>query len=135
MISYTNSLDVITPQQLAGFFVGWPNPPAPATHLKLLRGSDAVELAIDGDIDRVVGYIAALTDDVMTLHISFLEVLPAYQRRGIGSQLVRRLFRRFDHLYGVDLSCDEDVQPFYEKLGMTKALGMNLRQHGRQSGA
>ena len=47
MITYTNSLADITPDQLAGFFVGWPDPPSPATHLALLEGSYAVELALD----------------------------------------------------------------------------------------
>ena len=135
MIEYTDSMDKITPQQLQGFFVGWPNPPHSSTHLKILKGSDAVELALDSDNGRVVGFTAGLTDGVITLYISYLEVLPDFQGRGIGSELTRRLLSRFDRFYGINLNCDEDVQPFYQRLGMNKALGMSIRRYDRQSGA
>jgi hypothetical protein len=32
MIVYTGSIDDVTPDDLRGFFAGWPNPPSPATH-------------------------------------------------------------------------------------------------------
>jgi hypothetical protein len=51
MISYTDSLDRITPDQLHGFFIGWPNPLSPETHLRVLAGSDHVILALDGARD------------------------------------------------------------------------------------
>ena len=34
-IDYTTSLGSITTKQLKGFFVDWPNPPSPETHLRL----------------------------------------------------------------------------------------------------
>jgi len=40
MIVYIDRLDGITADNLHGFFVGWPNPPSPETHLKLLANSD-----------------------------------------------------------------------------------------------
>lgn len=36
MVLFTDSLDTLTPDQLQGFFVGWPNPPYPAPYLELL---------------------------------------------------------------------------------------------------
>ena len=134
MIDYTDTLEHLTPEQLQGFFVGWPNPPPPATHLKLLQGSDAIELAIDQTTGKVVGFTTGLTDDVLTLYVSYLEVLPAYQGRGVGSELTRRLLRRFEGIYGVNLHCDASVQPFYGRLGMRKALGMMIRRYARQHG-
>ena len=133
-IEYTDSLENITPEHLQGFFVGWPNPPSPAIHLKILQGSDAVELAIDTEAGRVVGFTTGLTDGVITSYISYLEVLPQYQGRGIGSELTRRVLRRFANLYGVSLHCDEDLQPFYARFGMERALGMMLRRYEHQSG-
>jgi hypothetical protein len=37
------------------------------------------------------------------------------------------------HCYQVDLICEPDVQPFYEKLGMRRAVGMIVRNYDRQS--
>ena len=84
MIEYLNETEVITPAQLRGFFVGWPNPPTPETHLRLLRNSNAVVLAVDTATGQVVGFITAITDSVLAAYIPFLEVLPAYQHQGIG---------------------------------------------------
>jgi predicted N-acetyltransferase YhbS len=62
-------------------------------------------------------------------------VLPDYQGRGIGSELTRRMLATLSHLYMVDVICDEDVQPFYERLGMRRATGMLLRNYAEQAGA
>lgn len=132
MIEYTSSVEAVSAENLTGgFFVGWPNPPSAENHLRILQGSYAVELAIlDG---QVIGYVTAISDGVSTAYIPQLEVLPAHQGRGIGSELVRRLLLRLKHLYAVDLLCDNDVFPFYEKLGMHKAGGALLRHYDRQS--
>jgi hypothetical protein len=46
-IRYTDSLEGITAEQLAGLHVGWRIPPSPPTHLKSLRNMNAIMLAID----------------------------------------------------------------------------------------
>jgi len=135
MISYTDDLGRITAEQLRGFFVDWPNPPTPETHLRLLHGSGAVELAVDEATGQVVGFVTAVTDGVLSAYIPLLEVLPEYQGRGIGSELVRRLLSRLEHLYMVDLLCEADLQPFYERQGMRPAVGMMARRYARQAGA
>ena len=134
-ITFQADLHGITPERLQGFFLGWPNPPAAATHLRLLAGSNYVELAVDSVTGQVVGFINAISDGVLTAYIPLLEVLPAYQGQGIGATLVTRLLARLDHLYMVDLLCDADVQPFYARLGMRPATGMMVRHYDRQSGA
>jgi GNAT superfamily N-acetyltransferase len=135
MISYTDSIQDISAEHLYGFFVGWPNPPAPATHLRILAGSTAVVLARDDATGRVVGFITAISDGVSCAYIPHLEVLPDYHGQGIGSELVRRMLARLRHLYMIDLICDADVQPFYERLGLQPYTGMVLRNYDRQSGA
>jgi ribosomal protein S18 acetylase RimI-like enzyme len=135
MIIYTDTIDDIAAEHLQGFFVGWPNPPARAIHLRMLAGSYAVVLARDDETGAVVGFITAISDGVSCAYIPLLEVLPAYQGRGIGSQLARRMLERLRHLYVVDLICDTDVQPFYARLGMQPYTGMILRNYDRQSGA
>lgn len=131
---YLTSADTISADQLHGFFAGWPNPPSPETHLAILRRSNAVVLAIDEEAGRVIGFINALSDGVLSAFIPLLEVLPAYQGCGIGSELVQRMLAQLGDLYGVDVICDAGVQPFYARLGMQPAQGMILRRYERQSG-
>lgn len=131
---FITSVDPISSSQLHGFFVGWPDPPSPETHLAILRRSDAVVLAVDDESAQVVGFVNALSDGVLSAFIPLLEVLPAYQGRGIGSELVRRLLAQLSDLYAVDLLCDADVQPFYARLGLQPAQGMMLRRYERQAG-
>jgi predicted N-acetyltransferase YhbS len=132
MITYTESLEKITPDHLCGgFFAGWPHPPSPADHLRLLRGSSAVILACT-ESGQVVGYITAISDGVSCAYLPHLEVLPEYQGQGIGSELVRRMLERLDRLYMIDLVCDESLIPFYERFGLQPMRGMALRHYDRQ---
>ena len=128
MIEYTGSLAGIEPGQLRGFFVDWPRPPSPETHLRLLAGSDFFVLAMNSDSRHVVGYVTALTDGVLTGFIPLLEVLPAYQRQGIGKALMERMLERLTALPNIDLLCDPDLVPFYERFEMQHADGMVIRR-------
>ncbi len=134
-IQYLTSSETIQPHQLQGFFVGWPNPPTPETHLRLLRQSDEVILALDQETGQVVGFVTALTDRVLSAYIPFLEVRPAYQGQGIGRELAQRMLQRLQGLYMVDLVCDPELVPFYQALGMRPATAMILRRYQHQAGA
>ena len=133
MISYRDTPAKLTPDHLLGFFVGWPAPPAPEAHLCILRGSAAVELAVDEDTGAVVGFATAISDGVSCAYISHLEVLPTYQGLGIGTALMERLLARLRGLYMIDLTCDPAVQPFYARLGLRSATGMAIRNYDRQA--
>lgn len=119
---------------LRGFFVGWPNPPSPEMHLRILNASDKIVLALDEDVDRVVGFINAITDNVLCCYIPLLEVLPEYQKHGIGRELVERLLKDIGELYMIDLVCNEDKVAFYEHLGMRAATAMTIRNFDAQCG-
>ncbi|MBD3299655.1 MAG: GNAT family N-acetyltransferase [candidate division Zixibacteria bacterium] len=134
MIDYRGSVAGIQPDQLQGFFEGWPKHPTPERHLALLQNSDYVVIAWDDETQRVVGFINAVSDRVLSAYIPLLEVLPAYRKRGIGGELVRRMLERLSHLYMVDLTCDADLQPFYERLGMQRYTSMMMRRFDRQDG-
>jgi ribosomal protein S18 acetylase RimI-like enzyme len=134
MISYTDSINGITPDQLQGFFVGWPDPPSPETHLQILSGSDKIILAKDNESGNVIGFISAHTDGILSAYIPLLEVLPQYQGQGIGRELVVRMLEKLDGLYMIDLTCDLKLQPFYKKMGMQPHTGMMIRNFDRQSG-
>ncbi len=134
MIVYLDTAEEVTPDQLAGFFAGWPNPPAPATHLRLLQRSAFVVLAVDDQTGQVAGFITAISDGVLCAYLPLLEVLPAYQRQGIGGELVRRMLAKLEGLYMVDLLCEPALQPFYARFGLRPASGMLRRDYARQAG-
>ena len=125
MVTYAVGAEHLTEDMLSGFFVGWPQPPSPAGHLAILRGSSHVITATkDG---AVVGFINALSDGLMAAFIPLLEVRPDHQGQGIGSELVRRMLDLLAPLYSVDVVCDPNVAPFYERLGLQALTGMAWR--------
>ncbi len=132
MITYRDTAEGISANSLRGFFVDWPHPPSPAAHLAILRGSDCVALALDAE--QVVGFVTALSDGVLYACVSLLEVLPEYRRQGIGSELMRRVLGALSDLYAVDVQCDPELQPFYQRLGLRPAFGMMLRKYDYQGG-
>jgi len=129
MIYYQDNLEGISPAKLKGFFQGWRNPQSPEHHLKILEQSSYFLLAFDDQEDRVVGFITVLTDDIQAVFIPLLEVLPAYQGQGIGSELMKRILNRYAHIPALDLMCDASVQPFYASLGLQKSVGMIRRNY------
>lgn len=134
MIRYLDTAESLIAENLGGFFVGWHNPPSIETHLELLKNSDAVVLAVASETGNVVGFITAISDRILSAYIPLLEVLPAYQRQGIGLELTRRMLDKLKDFYMVDLLCDEELQAFYAKLGMRRGQGMYLRNYERQAG-
>ena len=129
MIQYTDSLDEITPEMLEGFFRGWKCPHDPDTHLKILRNSDVVILAVDRDGQKVVGFVAAISDHIQAAFIPLLEVLPGCQRQGIGTELMRRILKKLEDIPAIDLTCYASLQPFYDRLGMQRSTGMVVRNY------
>ena len=132
-ITYTNRLESVDAGQLRGFFVGWPTHPDPQTHLEILRGSHAVWLALDGS--QCVGFINALSDGVFYAYIPLLEVLPSHRGKGIGKELVARMLESLSDMYAIDIVCDESVASFYDKLGLSRCVGMVKRNRKNQGAA
>jgi len=71
----------------------------------VLRGSYRSVVALDDAQDRAAGFVTMISDGVLTAFIPWLEVLPAYQGKGIGSELMRRVLDGTDRFYSVDLVC------------------------------
>ncbi|MFN7973711.1 MAG: GNAT family N-acetyltransferase [Acidobacteriota bacterium] len=132
-VEYRDSIEGVSPDDLEGFFEGWPAHPDAATHLRLLRGSAHVILAVEGS--RVIGFVNAVSDGVLSAYIPLLEVLPEHRGKGIGRELLRRMLAKLDELYMVDLLCDPDMAPFYEKLGLQRFSAMGRRRYERQRGS
>jgi ribosomal protein S18 acetylase RimI-like enzyme len=128
-MEYLTSVHGVTCEQLQGFCVGWRQPLTPAQLHQILENSSYIVLALDKASNRVIGFINALSDEVNFAFIPMLEVLPPYQKRGIGSELVRRMLAQLEHITCIDLMCDSDMQPFYERFGMLRSHGMVIRKY------
>jgi len=134
VISYVDNADGVSPRQLEGFFDGWPEAPSPETHLRILRASDEIVLAVDGGSGVVVGFITAITDGVLSAYVPLLEVLPRYRGRGIGRELVARMLDALSGYYMIDLVCDEALEGFYRSFGFVRMPAMAIRDRGAQAG-
>ena len=78
------------------------------------------------DGDRLVGIIRTVGDGNTIVYIQDVLVDPSYQRKGIGSTLIRAVLDRFRNVRQIVLSTD--AQPstiaFYESLGFRKMEDM-----------
>jgi GNAT superfamily N-acetyltransferase len=128
VILYSEDMADVEQEMLVGFFVGWPRRPSAAQHLAVLRGSYRAVVAIDDSTGRVAGFVNLISDGVLTAFIPWLEVLPAYQGQGIGTELMRRVLAHTDRFYSVDLVCDAELVPYYKRFGMLGTSSAVLRQ-------
>jgi N-acetylglutamate synthase-like GNAT family acetyltransferase len=132
-LTYETTADKLTEDQLTGgFFADWPDPPSPATHLRLLESSDHVVVALRDD--RVIGFVTAISDGVLSAFITLLEVLPEEHDKGIGHSLINQLLDDVGDIYMVDLVCDANLSRFYAELGFATTTGMSRRNYLMQSG-
>lgn len=128
MITYRTEVGAASADQISGFFVGWPAPPSPEKLIEVMDSSYRRVWAFDGE--RVVGYINAISDGVLTAFIPWLEVHPDYQGRGIGTELVGRILDQLEGMYSIDLACDEELAGYYERLGFFPLSAMGKRNPG-----
>lgn len=135
MISYVIYDERCDQLQLhGGFFQGWPNPPNEERHRSILRNSYRSIVAVDSGSHEIIGFVNAISDGILSAYIPLLEVVPSYQGRGIGAELVRRMLDELKDFYMIDLCCDQSLVSFYEKLGMQRTQGMIRRNYQYQSG-
>jgi ribosomal protein S18 acetylase RimI-like enzyme len=117
--------DNIESGELDKFFHGWKSPPSIEIKEKLLNGSDLIVTARDaGDL---VGFLTAISDGVMHVFITLVEVLKAYQRKGIGKNLMKLAISHFKGYYDIVLITDKDKGAFYKKFGFNEIYGMHIR--------
>ena len=136
MINYQIDLQNIHPNNLKGFSVGWKKSPNSQKLWEILDNSKFKVLATVnlGNELKVVGFITALSDKVLTVYISLLEVLPEFQKMGIGKVLMSKMLELTRDFYMVDLVCDENLSDFYAKFGMKEQIAMTKRNYSTQNG-
>lgn len=102
--------------------VGWTNyTQRPEMLRRAFAGSLCTLCAYDGG--RIAGLVRAVGDGASVLCVQDLLVLPEYQRRGIGSRMLRELLARYPDVYQTMLLTDDTPEhaAFYEHAGFTNA--------------
>jgi GNAT superfamily N-acetyltransferase len=99
--------------------VHWSSADKPeALHAGLL-GSHALVTAWDARL--LVGIGNAISDGHLVVYFPHLIVRPAYQGKGIGSELMVRMMRRYRGFHQQALLADGRAIDFYKKLGFRRA--------------
>ena len=89
---------------------------------RLLKNA-TISLAARNESGLLVGVLLGLTDYAYWLYVTDLGVDRAYERQGIGSELMRTAHKIAggEKDIAVYLIANEEAIPFYEKLGMKKS--------------
>ena len=130
-IDYRDASHPMELGQLARLFesVGWHHRTRDPERLaQMVRGSMYGASAYDGEV--LVGYARAISDGAFNAYVSTVAVLPAYQRRGIGRELLRRLLQGRDEIQFV-LHAAPPVHAFYMRCGFSPAPDMLRRDRSR----
>ena len=77
--------------------------------------------------DEIVGFVTAVSDGVLAAYIPLLEVRREWRGKGIGAELMRRMLALLAGCYMVDVVCDPELIPFYERFGMVPLAGLGRR--------
>lgn len=116
------TLDQVLPLYEA---VEWTNYTANPDRLKAgLDGTLYMRAAFDGD--QLVGLLRAVGDGATILFIQDILVLPAYQRQGIGRQLLTDCLEAYKGIYQCHLLTDQTLKTkaFYESLGFVTVASL-----------
>ena len=100
--------------------VGWSNYyEHPEMLEKAYAGSLCSLAAFEGE--KLVGIIRAVGDGHSILFIQDILVYPDYQRKGIGTALMKTMLDRYAHVYQTELATDntEKTIAFYKSLGFS----------------
>jgi GNAT superfamily N-acetyltransferase len=73
------------------------------------------------DASRLVGLGNAISDGHLVVYFPHLLVRPDHQGRGIGTELMRRLLRKYRGFHQQALLADGRAIAFYTKLGFVRA--------------
>ena len=100
--------------------VGWTNY---LERIDILEEAYANSLCVLGayDSDRLVGIIRAVGDGRTIVFVQDIIVLPEYQRKGIGTKLLKAVMDKYHDVYQMELLTDNTVKTkaFYRSVGFT----------------
>jgi GNAT superfamily N-acetyltransferase len=97
----------------------WSAAEKPQALRNALLNSNALISAWSGN--DLVGLGNAISDGYLVVYYPHVLVHPDYHRRGIGSEIVRRLIKKYDGFHQHMLVADTKMKKFYERLGFERA--------------
>src|SRR5437016_2687430 len=117
---YSESRDLPIESVLALYRANeWSSAHKPELLHKALLASHSLVTAWDGA--RLIGLGNAISDGYLVVYYSHLLVLPEYQGRGIGRELMQRLLARYRGFHQHVLFADGRSLDFYRKCGFERA--------------
>jgi GNAT superfamily N-acetyltransferase len=119
-VRYSESRDLAPESVLALYRANeWSSALKPNLLHKALLASHSLITAWDGN--RLVGLGNAISDGYLVVYYPHMLVLPDYQGRGIGTELMRRLMARYQGFHQHMLVADGRALDFYRKCGFERA--------------
>ena len=119
-IHYSDTRDLPIKSVLALYCANeWSSAQKPELLHKALLASHSLFTAWDGK--QLVGLGNAISDGYLVVYYPHLLVLPEYQGRGIGTELMRRLMARYAGFHQHMLVADGRALDFYRKCGFERA--------------
>ena len=97
----------------------WSSAEKPKTLMRAIRGSHSLVTARLGA--KLVGIANAISDGHLVVYYPHLLVHPDYQRRGIGSGIMRVMGSRYQGFHQQILTADGAAVGFYKSLGFERA--------------
>lgn len=95
--------------------VEWDSGNYPDKLKRAIKNSHMVYSAWDNN--KLIGLINSISDGVMTVYFHYLLVMPEYQSKGIGKELVKLMLEEYgDFARKVVIAYDSEVE-FYKKCG------------------
>ncbi|MCG6134872.1 MAG: GNAT family N-acetyltransferase [Nostoc sp. LLA-1] len=101
---------------------GWSSAEKPEQLLLALGNSHTVISAWHQNL--LIGLGNAISDGALVVYYPHLLVLPSYQNRGIGREILKRLQSRYINFHQQILLAINNAVPFYEKLGFQHSQGV-----------
>ena len=119
-IQYSETRDLALESILALYRANkWSAAEKPELLHKALLGSSSLVTAWNGTM--LVGLGNAISDGHLVVYYSHLLVLPEYQQRGIGTEIMRRLMARYQGFHQHIVVADGRALDFYRKCGFERA--------------
>ena len=105
--------------------VGWTNY---LERIGILEEAYANSLCVIGayDNEKLVGIIRAVGDGLTIVFVQDIIILPEYQRKGIGTKLLKAVMDKYSDVYQMELLTDnmEKTKAFYRSVGFSASDDM-----------
>lgn len=127
-IEYIDNLKEFKNIEFEGFFVGWTKE-IPKNFLQDILINSTYNAVAVLNKTKAIGFITANSDKVVSAYIPLIEVLPEFQKQGIGKKLMEHILKNLRDIYMIDLLCDDEIVDYYLKQGFQKSNGMFKRNY------